>query len=571
MNDYMDNYKRWNTSPKVDEKTKDELLSLSEDEIKMRFSGYMSFGTGGLRSIIGAGTAMMNVYTVAHVTEGLARLIKDEGADAMAKGVAIAYDSRHYSHDFANRAAEVLTANGIKVYIYPALRPTPMLSFAVRYLGCIAGINVTASHNPAEYNGYKVYWEDGAQLSPEHAARVSDEVDKLDIFDDVPTPSEANSALLTVLDSSVDNAYIDNVLAQMVNPDAISSIADRLAVVYTPIHGTGATIVSETLRRAGLKKLYTVDKQMTPDGDFPTVKFPNPEFPETFVLGIGVAEENGSDLIIATDPDADRVGVMARDKTGVFKCITGNQMGALLLDYIITAYEESGKLPADAYAVKTIVTSELAAEICRRHGVKIYNVLTGFKFIGEVIKEHEMSGNGTFLFGFEESYGYLKGTYARDKDAVVASLLITEMAAFYKSKNMTLCDALDSVFERYGYYRENVFSITMSGLDGKERMSKTMESLRQSPPDGIAGHKIVEFRDYENEYILDLRTGAKSPTGLPKSDVLYYVTDRHDVIVVRPSGTEPKIKVYVLTSGESSDTAARSASECAEAMKELLG
>ncbi len=568
---YEETYQRWLTADAVDEETKAELRTLTDpDEIKMRFSGYMTFGTGGLRSVMGAGTARMNLYTVAHATEGLARLILKTpgGAD---RGVAVCYDSRNHSADFARRAAEVLSADGIRVYLFSALRPTPVLSFAVRHYGCIAGINVTASHNPSEYNGYKVYWEDGGQLPPDHAATVSEEIAKVDIFDGVPSPERANPALITMTDTSLDEAYIENVLAERVNPDAIPAVADSTAIVYTPLHGTGGTLIPDMLRRAGLMKLYTVDAQMAPNGDFPTVKFPNPEFPEAFALGIEIANEVGSDLIIATDPDTDRVGAMAKNKTGEFCAITGNQMGALLLEYICTAYEQTGKMPADAYAVKTIVTSELSARVCAAHGVKLYNVLTGFKFIGEVIKQHEKAGHGTFLLGFEESYGYLKGTYARDKDAVVATLLIAEMAAYYKTRGMTLIDALDELFFKYGYFREEVFSIGMSGVDAQEKMASLMKNLRENPPRSIGGKAIATVKDYLTEKALDVKTGAVTGTGLPKSDVLWYLTEDGNLIVVRPSGTEPKVKVYVLANGKTDEITKECARVCAAGIREILG
>jgi len=570
MEEYMNNYTRWVEETTLPGDLRSELLSMTDDERKFAFSGYMSFGTAGLRSVMGAGTAMMNTCTVAHTTEGIARLIEKSGEGAADRGVAIAYDSRNNSAEFAKRCAEVLTAHGIKVYLFSELRPTPTLSFAILHLGCIAGINITASHNPSEYNGYKVYWEDGAQLPPDHAATVSAEMEKIDIFADVPTAADARPELIVEADGLVDAAYVENVLAQRVNPDAIPTAAEDLAVVYTPLHGAGATMVPEVLKRAGITKLFCVEEQMAPNGDFPTVKYPNPEFAEAYTLGRAIAEREGSDLIIATDPDADRVGAAVREKNGELTCITGNQMGALLLDYIITAQKESTGVPADAYAVKSIVSSELAARICEANGVEMFNVLTGFKFIGEVIKNHEKSGVGTFLLGFEESYGYLKGTYARDKDAVVASLLICEMAAYYKLRGMTLTDALRDIFERYGFFRENVFSIEMKGLGAADKMKALMTSLRADPPKVIAERAVAEVRDYKDGSIKNIRTGETSSTGLPSSDVLYYVTEARDVIVVRPSGTEPKVKVYIMTSGSDSDAADASAAELTAAMKALL-
>ncbi len=568
---YQETYQRWLTEETVDKATKEELRAITdEDDKKMRFSGYMTFGTGGLRAVIGAGTARMNLYTVAHATEGLARIIQETPGGAE-RGVAICYDSRHFSEQFARRAAEVLSAHGIRVYLFSELRPTPVLSFAVRHYGCIAGINITASHNPAEYNGYKAYWEDGGQLPPDHAAAVSKVIESIDIFKDVPLPSAADSSFITMTDESLDLAYMKKVLAERVNPDAIPAVSSELAVVYTPLHGTGGTVIPSLLKMAGLTRLHTVEAQMAPNGDFPTVNFPNPEFPQAFALGEKIAEKVGSDLIVATDPDADRVGAMAKDKSGKFQCITGNQMGALLLEYITTAYEKAGTMPVEPYAVKTIVTSELSTRICEAHGVKFYNVLTGFKYIGEIIKNHEEEGRGSFLLGFEESYGYLKGTYARDKDAVMATLLITEMASYYKTRGMTLIDALEELFEKYGYFREEVFSIAMPGVNGQEKMDALMRTLRENPPLLIGTKKIAVQKDYLTGTMTDIKAGTTSATGLPKSNVLLYETEDRNIVAVRPSGTEPKVKVYVLATGEENDTALKNAHECADAMRTLLG
>ena len=544
MEAYVTEFNKWMAAPEVSDEVKSELVALTEDEKKERFAGYMTFGTAGLRAKMGAGCAFMNEYTVAHATEGLARLILAE--NAADRGVAIAYDSRINSDAFARRSAEVLSASGIKVYLFPSLRPTPVLSYAVLKLGCIAGINITASHNPSAYNGYKAYWEDGAQLPPDHAKRVSDAMDSIDIFKDVPAPEKADKSKIITVSDLIDEPYLECVLEQRVNPDAIKAVADDLRIVYTPLHGAGAVMVPEVLRRAGVKNLYTVDEQMAPDGSFPTVYYPNPEFPEAFKLGIELAEKVSSELVVATDPDCDRVGVLAKGKDGEFHTVTGNQMGALLLDYIITAYEKEGKLPSDAYAVKSVVSANLAEKIADAHGVKFYNVLTGFKFIGEVIKEHLAAGHGTFLLGFEESYGYLKGTYARDKDAVVASMLICEMAAFYKAKNMTLIDALDELFERYGYFGERVKNIQITGLDAAGQMAKIMKGLRENSPASLGGVKVAESRDYLDSTVRR-SDGSVGETGLPKTNMLYYVLENGDVYIVRPSGTEPKIKVYILS------------------------
>ena len=548
---YMDNYQRWLHTTNLSAEEKAELESIHDDdnEIRQRFSSYLSFGTAGLRGTMKTGMNAMNRHTVAYATAGLATLILKEGRTN--DGVAIAYDCRYHSQEFAQTAACVLTAYGISVYLFDHLRPTPELSFAIRELGCVAGINITASHNPKEYNGYKAYWDDGAQLSPEHAAVVSETMEKLDIFDDVrfaDFDSAVAEGRIRMLGSEMDEKYLAAVLAQAVNPAAVASVADQLKIVYSPLHGTGYRLVPEILHRLGVRHLYTVPEQMKIDGGFSTVKKPNPEYPEVFALGITIADKIGSDLIIATDPDADRVGVMARTKEGHFSAITGNQMGALLMDYIITAYEETNTMPPLPYAVKSIVTSEMASKICNAHHVKMYNVLTGFKFIGEVIKKNEEDGNGSFLFGFEESYGYLKGTYARDKDAVVASMLIAEMTAYYKARGMTLCDALDLLFERYGFSLESNAEIYMEGLDGQKRMEAMMNALRQNPPTSFGPFEIGERRDYLDGSV-SCADGRTTKTNMPSSNVLYYKLKNDDVVVVRPSGTEPKIKFYYMLWG----------------------
>ena len=556
MEQYMKNYLRWLESDQLSESEKAELHSIRDDdgEIRLRFTSYLSFGTAGLRGIMKTGMNAMNVHTVAYATQGLANLILKQGRAA--DGVAIAYDSRNNSALFAKTSAQVLAAAGIKSYLFDDLRPTPELSFALREYGCVAGINITASHNPKQYNGYKAYWEDGAQLPPEHADTVSAEMEALDIFADVKL-ADFDKALadgmIIMLGAETDQKYLAQVVAQAVNPDAVKAVADDLKIVYTPLHGTGHKLVPEVMKRIGLKHLYTVPEQMIIDGNFPTVPKPNPEYPQVFELGIAIANEVGSDLIVATDPDADRVGVMTRTADGSFMTITGNQMGALLLDYILTAYEQTGSMPDHPYAVKTIVSTELAAAICAAHNVTMHNVLTGFKFIGEVIKNYEAKGYGSFILGFEESYGYLKGTYARDKDAVVASMLICEMTAYYKAKNMTLGDALNGLYERYGYCYETNVEIYMEGLDGDARMAAMMDALRNDPPALFGDVPVELFGDYKTETFTELATGKKIPTGLPKSNVLYFKLINGDVIVVRPSGTEPKIKFYFLLLGKDKD------------------
>ena len=547
MKEFWNTYYKWLDADALSDSEKAELRAIESDadEVELRFSHGLSFGTAGLRGTMKVGMNAMNVHTVAHATQGLANLIVREGRSD--DGVAIACDSRLNSQLFAETAACVLAANGIKVYLFDSLRPTPELSFALRELCCVAGINITASHNPKEYNGYKAYWEDGAQLPPEHADTVAAEIARLDIFKDVkkmPLTKALDIGLVTIIGEEMDEKYLSNVAAQAVNPDAISAVADELKIVYTPLHGTGYRLVPAILARVGLKHLYTVDEQMKIDGNFPTVKKPNPEYPEAFVLGIEIANKVGSDLVIATDPDADRVGVMSRTPDGSFATITGNQMGALLVDYIITAYKETNTMPKNPYVVKSIVTSELAAKICAANGVTMHNVLTGFKFIGEVIKNYEKSGDGSFLFGFEESYGYLKGTYARDKDAVVTAMLICEMTAYYRARGMTLSDALAALFEKYGFCLEKNVEIYMEGLDGPARMAALMDGLRKNPPTEFGGVAVTLVGDYGAGTITE--GGEVRPTGLPSSNVLYYRLSNGDVIVARPSGTEPKIKFYYM-------------------------
>ncbi len=547
MSNHTEIYRKWLEADALSTEEKEELSAIADQpkEIELRFSSSLTFGTAGLRGKMKLGTNAINRHTVAQATQGLSCLILKEGRAE--DGVVIAYDCRNNSELFAKTAACVLAANGIRAYLFDALRPTPELSFALRELHCVAGINITASHNPKEYNGYKAYWEDGAQLPPEHADTIFAEINRLDIFRDVKKmdyEEAIKKGRIALIGSEMDEKYLAAVQAQAVNPDQIRKVADTLRIVYTPLHGTGHYLVPEIIRRSGVKHLYTVDKQMVIDGDFPTVRKPNPEYPEAFTQGIQVADCVGSDLVIATDPDADRVGVATRTADGSFMTITGNQMGALLVDYIINAYEKTGTMPHNPYVVKTIVTSELAAKICEKKNVKMHNVLTGFKFIGEVIKNYEQSGDGTFLFGFEESYGFLKGTYARDKDAVVTSMLICEMTAYYQAKGMTLSDALQALYRTYGYCYEATVEVYMEGLDGAARMSALMDSLRSDPPSEFGGEPVCLIGDYKLQTI---KEGDKiSPTGLPKSNVLYYRLQSGDVIVARPSGTEPKIKFYYL-------------------------
>jgi len=555
---YLDNYKLWLNSPAITENERQELRDIADndDEIKIRFSSGLTFGTAGLRGTMKTGMNAMNVYTVAQATQGLATLIHKEGRAK--DGVTIAYDSRNNSELFARVAAEVLAAADIPVYIFDALRPTPELSFALRELGCVAGINITASHNPKQYNGYKAYWEDGAQLPPEHANTVYEEICKIDIFNDVKRvdfDTAVNDGRIKILGKEMDDLYLAQVKAQAVNPDAIKAVADELKIVYSPLHGTGHKLIPEVLGMVGLKHLYKVEEQFVIDGNFPTVEKPNPEYVEVFGIGIDIANKVGSNLVIATDPDADRVGVVARTKDGSFRTITGNQMGALLIDYIITAYEETNTMPPEPYVVKSIVSSELATKICEAHNVKMFNVLTGFKFIGEVIKNHEKLGHGDYIFGFEESYGYLKGTYARDKDAVVATMLICEMTAYYHAKGMTLYDALEKLYERYGFCCERNVEIYMEGVDGPARMAALLNGMRTAIPSELGGVKVVVFGDYKEQTFTDVASGEKTSTELPKSDVLSFKLENGDVVIVRPSGTEPKVKFYFMVSASDESTA----------------
>ncbi len=546
-------YERWLSYPHLDEASKRELLSIAEDKdtIEMRFGSVMSFGTAGLRSTMYAGPACMNIYTVAQATAGIAVLVKNE--NGCERGVAIAFDSRNNSKAFAEVCAEVLVYNGIRTYLFDGVRPTPELSFAVRELGCIAGINITASHNPKEYNGYKAYWEDGAQLSPEQSDVVAAAIAEVDVLggaERTPLEEAKNSGLLTMLDEDFDEIYLSAVQKTSINPALMRELGEDLKIVYTPLHGAGYRLVPEILRRAGLTNLYTVDGQMVLDGNFPTVAKPNPEYANVFSLGIEIAEREGSDLIIATDPDADRVGVMSRTSNGSFATITGNQMGALMLDYVIRARREAGKLPKGAYAVKSIVSTDLAAKIAEEHGVRLYDVFTGFKFIGEVIKNYEESGKtGEFIFGFEESYGYLFGSYARDKDAVGATLMIAEMTAYYRRLGMTLSDAMEELYEKYGVYREGVLDLYMEGLDGIARRRRIMDTLRANAPESFGGLPLVTVTDHMARQTLSLADGKITDTGMGESDVLYYTLEGGDKVVVRPSGTEPKIKFYFLAHG----------------------
>lgn len=558
MNDYMKEYERWRTSPLLTQKERAAVAAMTDDEArKLAFGRRLEFGTAGLRSSMAIGPGHMNVHTVAHATQGMADLVKKNGGEA--RGVVIAYDSRHNSALFARVAAEVLAANRVRVYLFDGLRPTPELSFAVRYLSCIAGINITASHNPKEYNGYKAYWEDGAQLSPEDAATVSAVMDGIDVLGGamrMPYEDALAEGRITLIGEAVDEAYLAAVDATLLDRDILKRAADTLSIVYTPLHGAGYRLVPEALRRAGLSRIYPVEEQMSPDGSFPTVHKPNPEYAEVFRLGIAQAERVGSDLVIATDPDSDRVGVVTRTREGDFQTISGNKMGALLLDYIIGARRRLGILPSGAFTIKSIVSTDLVTKIAADNHIKLYDVLTGFKYIGEVIKEHEARGEEKrYIFGFEESYGYLTGTYARDKDAVATTLMIAEMAAYYASRGMTLADALSELDEKYGVYREKTTEIYMEGLDGLARQKRVMDALRNTPPKILGGDRVVSIGDYSKGYFTNVDTGEQTAITQARSNVLYFITEADDKIVIRPSGTEPKIKLYLLVHGRTEEEA----------------
>ena len=553
--EYREIYEQWLANPYFDEAIKEELKGISEDEneIKERFYMDLEFGTAGLRGIIGAGTNRMNIYVVRRATQGLANYIAK--VDKKAQGVAIAYDSRHMSPEFAEEAALCLAANGIKAYIFESLRPTPELSFAVRHLGCVAGINVTASHNPPEYNGYKVYWEDGAQITPPHDSGIMGEVKSISDWNTVKTMDKAEAekaGLFLVIGKEVDDAYMSELKKQVIHMDAIEKEGKNLKIVYTPLHGTGNIPARRILKELGFENVYVVKEQELPDGDFPTVSYPNPEAAEAFELGLKLAKEVDADLVLATDPDADRLGVRVKDKNGEYHDLTGNMSGCLLANYELSQRKAvNGSLPEDGALIKTIVTTNLADAIAKGYGVKLIEVLTGFKFIGQQILGFEKSGRGSYLFGFEESYGCLIGTYARDKDAIVATMALCEAAAYYKTQGKTLWDAMIEMYEQFGYYKDAIQSVTMKGIEGLQKIQEIMNSLRQNPPAEFAGHKVVAVRDYKADTIKDLATGEVKATGLPNSNVLYYELTDDAWVCVRPSGTEPKVKFYYGVKGTS--------------------
>lgn len=574
MKDYKKIYEEWLSNPYFDEETKEELRAIAdnENEIKERFYMDLEFGTAGLRGVIGAGINRMNIYVVRRATQGLANYIIKQGGAF--KGVAIAYDSRHMSPEFADEAARTLAANGIVAYKFESLRPTPELSFAVRELGCIAGINVTASHNPPEYNGYKVYWEDGAQFTPPHDKGVTEEVLAIEDLSTVKTMSASDAkaaGLYKVIGAEIDDKYIAHVKAQVVNQDAIDKMQDDIKIVYTPLHGTGNIPVRRVLKEIGFTHVYVVPEQELPDGDFPTVSYPNPEAAEAFALGLGMAKKLDADLVLATDPDADRLGVYVKDsKSGEYIPLTGNMSGSLLCEYVLSQKAAKNAIPEDGEVVKSIVTTNLVDAVADYYHCKLVECLTGFKWIGKQILKEEQTGKGHYMFGLEESYGCLIGTYARDKDAVSASVALCEAAAYYKTRNMTLWDAMVAMYEKYGYYKDTVKAIGLKGIEGLAKIQNIMETLRKEAPAKVGEYDVVSARDYKLDTIKDMKTGAVTETGLPASNVLYYDLNDGAWVCVRPSGTEPKIKFYYGVKGTSLEDADKKSAELGEALMAMV-
>ena len=553
--DYMKVYEQWCTDPYFDDETKKELLAIKDDkaEIEDRFYRQLEFGTGGLRGVIGAGTNRMNIYTVRQATQGLANYIISQNGQS--KGVAIAYDSRIMSKEFADEAALCLNANGIKAYVFPSLRPTPELSFSVRELHCISGIVITASHNPREYNGYKVYWEDGAQITPPHDKNILAEVAKVTEFSAVKTMDKdeaVKAGLYNVIGEDIDDKYMEQLKKQSIHPDIIKKMAKDIKIVYTPLHGTGNLPVRRVLKELGFEKVIVVPEQEKPDGNFPTVSYPNPESPAAWELALALAKKEDADIVLATDPDADRLGVYCKDtKTGEYVSFTGNMSGMLIAEYILRERKATGTMPENPALVETIVTTDMAKVIAADYGVKLIEVLTGFKYIGEQIRLFEKNHTYNYVFGLEESYGCLAGTYARDKDACVAVMMLCEVASYYKSQGKTLWDAMVDMYEKYGYFKEGLETLTLKGINGAEQIQNIMTDMRNNPPKELGGYKVVAVRDYKEDTRKDLATGEVTKTGLPTSNVLYYELTDNAWCCVRPSGTEPKIKFYFGVKGTS--------------------
>ena len=575
MKNYKEEYQHWLDSPALSEEEWEELNAIAEDEkeIESRFFAPLEFGTAGLRGTMKVGLHHMNVHVIRHATQAFANVIKAEGEEAMKKGIAVCFDCRINSDVFAREAACVMAANGIHVYLFEALRPTPELSFAVRHYGTTAGLNITASHNPKEYNGYKVYWSDGAQLPPQHAEAIALEMGKIDIFNGFVScdyDEAVADGRIELIGAETDEAYLENVLGQAIDKDVVAKVADKLKIVYTPFHGAGWKLVPEALKRLGITQLYPVKEQMVLDGSFPTVESPNPENPEGFYLAVDLAKEVGSDLIIGTDPDSDRIGVMVRDGDG-YTTITGNQMGVLLLDYVINAKKRTGTLPENAGAVKSIVTTEMAKVVAERNGVHFEDTFTGFKFMAERVAEWEKAGTYKYIFAYEESYGYMMGEYVRDKDAVTASMMVAEMAAYYFDKGMNLKQAMQSLYEKYGWYSEKTLNLVMPGLDGLAKMKSLMAELRSNPPKEIGGTEVFRLRDYADGSIKVPTLGNVGETHIKGSNVLYFELADGSSFIVRPSGTEPKIKVYILVKGENEAECSLKVAKYAEFAESLKG
>ncbi len=554
--DYKQTYQHWLQSPALSEAERAELTAIANDdkEIESRFFSQLGFGTAGLRGTMGVGLYRMNVHVVRHATQAFAEVILEEGPKAVAQGIAICFDCRNNSDLFAREAACVMAANGIKVRLFESLRPTPELSFAVREYGCIAGINVTASHNPKEYNGYKVYWDDGAQLPPKQADEVARKMKELDVFDSVKTMDYDKAladGLITLMGEETDEKFLANVMEQVNDKAAVEAVADTFKMVFTPFHGTGHKLIPEALKRLGMKHVICVPEQMVIDGDFPTVVSPNPENPEGFALAVEIAKREDADFILGSDPDADRVGIMVRTGDDEFKVISGNQTGVLLLDYLISAKNRTGKMPANPVALKTIVTTEMARKVAEVNGLQSYDTFTGFKFLAQKKDQLEESGEGKVIFAYEESFGYMLGDYVRDKDAVTASMALTEMAAWYAGQGMTLYDALQGLYEKYGNYGEKTLNLVMPGLDGLKKMAALMTNLRAQPPVEVGGTAVAYWKDYQDGSVVNAQTGEKTTMELSGSDVLRYELADGTSVIVRPSGTEPKVKVYILAQGES--------------------
>ena len=553
--DFMKEYEKWLNSPALSTEERAELEAIRNDpkEIESRFYGPLEFGTAGLRGTMYTGLHNMNIHVIRWATQGFADVIAAEGEEGKKRGVAICMDCRNHSAEFARAAAEVCAANGIHVRIFESLRPTPELSFAVREYHCQAGINVTASHNPKEYNGYKVYWQDGAQLPPHHADAIAKRLGEIDVFDGVKRmdyDEAVKAGLIEVLGAETDEKFLSNVMAQVNDKETVTKVADSFKMVYTPFHGTGHKLIPEALKRLGVKHLICVPEQMVIDGDFPTVVSPNPENPEGFYLAVDLAKKEGADFILGSDPDADRVGIMVRTKDGEFRVITGNQTGVLLLDYLIGAMKRAGTLPVKPVALKTIVTTEMARKVAEVNGLQCFDTFTGFKFLAEKKDKLEGSAEGKVIFSYEESYGYMLGDYVRDKDAVTAALMLTEMAAWYAAQGKTLAEALEGLYEKYGYYAEHTYNLVMPGLDGLKDMAELMKNLRENPPAEISSVKVSQFKDYSDGSVTDCATGAKGAMELSGSNVLRFEMVDGTSVIVRPSGTEPKIKVYILTQGK---------------------